>query len=315
MRATTGACAICGSAAAPRIVRDVRDYLTGDRFELAQCRRCGYARTEPVPTDLRRYYPQRYRKFNALGALVLRRLYLRRVDGWLARLPATGVALEIGSGTGWMLGALRARGWRAIGSEREVGAARIARKASGASIFVGDLTAIRPAAGLDLVVMFHVLEHLARPDAALRDAAARLRPGGTLVLGLPNIGSWQARFAGRRWMHLDVPRHLCHFTPRAIERALTDAGFRLERITFASFEHDPLAWVQAALEKLGFEDGIVLKLLFGVSDRQSGPGRTLAALVLAIPLGAIGLVIAMASWRARAGALMEVWATRQPVDL
>ena len=113
-------------------------------------------------------------------------------------------------------------------------------------------------------------------------------------------------------MHLDVPRHLCHFTPRAIDRALTAAGFRLVRINFTSFEHDPLAWVQAALEKLGFEDGIVLKLLFGVRDRRSGPGRTLAALLLAIPLGAIGLVLAMVSWRARSGALMEVWATREP---
>ena len=293
------------------MVRDVRDYLSGDRFELHQCRRCGYARTEPVPRDLGRYYPQRYRRFNAFGAFVLRRLYLRRVDGWLARLPGGGVALEIGSGTGWMLGALRDRGWKAIGSERELGAAVVARVASAAPVFVGDLAAIRPAAGLDLVIMFHVLEHLERPDEALRDVAERLRPGGTLVLGLPNIGSWQARFAGRRWTHLDVPRHLCHFTPRAIEQALTDAGLRLERLTFTSFEHDPLAWVQAALEKLGFEDGIVLKLLFGVRGRRSGAGRTLAAIVLGIPLGAIALGVAMVSWRAQAGALMEVWATRE----
>jgi hypothetical protein len=39
------------------------------------------------------------------------------------------------------------------------------------------------------------------------------------------------------------------------------------------------------------------------------------AFVLAIPLGAIAVVLAMASWRARAGALMQVWATRGPVDL
>jgi len=310
MRATTEVCSICESVGAPRVVRDVRDYLSGDRFELRQCRRCGYARTEPVPTDLGRYYPQRYRRFNALGAFVLRQLYLRRVDSWLARLPARGVAVEIGSGTGWMLGALRARGWKAIGSERELGAAVVARAASAAPVFVGDLAAIRPAAGLDLVIMFHVLEHLERPEEALRDVTARLRPGGTLILGLPNIGSWQARFAGRRWMHLDVPRHLCHFTPRAIELALADAGLRLERLTFTSFEHDPLAWVQAALEKLGFEDGIVLKLLFGMRDRRSGPGHALAAALLSVPLGVISLALAAASWRAGAGALMEVCATR-----
>ena len=307
----TETCAICGNVGAPRILPGVRDHLSGDRFALVQCRRCGFARTDPVPTDLDRYYPERYRRFNAIGAFVLRRLYLRRVTAWLARLPTSGTALEIGAGTGWMLGALRSRGWRAIGSERELRAAAIARDASRAPVFVGDLAAIRRDAGLDLIVMFHVLEHLARPDEALRAAGAVLRQGGTLVLGLPNIGSWQARFAGRRWMHLDVPRHLCHFTPRAIELALRSAGFRLERIAFVSFEHDPLAWVQAGLDRLGFDDGIVLKLLFGVRGRRSGPLRVLAALLLAIPLGAIGLVLAVASWRAGAGALMEVWATRE----
>jgi len=303
-------CEICGDAAAARRIEGVYDHFSGDRFALLQCRRCGYATTDPVPASLDRYYPERYRRFNRFAARILRTLYLARVDGWLRRLPASGVALEIGSGTGWMLGALRARGWRAIGSERELGAAQIAHAASGAPMFVGDLGAVRPTAGLDLVVMFHVLEHLARPEAALRSAAERLRPGGTIVLGLPNIASWQSRCAGRRWMHLDVPRHLCHFTPDAIERALATAGFRLDRITFTSFEHDPLGWVQAALEKLGFEDGIVLKVLFGVRGRRTSAIGTLAAIVLAIPLGGIGLVLAIASWQVGSGALMEVWATR-----
>src|SRR5690242_11388744 len=138
MAAPVGMCAICGTMREPRIVPDVSDYLSGDRFALIQCRACGYARTDPIPDDLARYYPTRYRRFNAVGASVLRRLYLRRVNGWLAHLPATGTAVEIGSGTGWMLGALRARGWRAIGSERELGAAITARDASGAPVFVGD---------------------------------------------------------------------------------------------------------------------------------------------------------------------------------
>ena len=303
-------CEICGEVGAPLRLEGVYDHFSGDRFALSRCRRCGYATTEPIPASLDRYYPARYRRFGPLSARILRSLYAVRVGGWLRRLPAAGVALEIGSGTGWMLGALRSRGWRAIGSEREIGAATIARSASGAPVFVGDLGAVRPGADLDLVVMFHVLEHLARPVEALRSAAAVLRPGGTLVLGLPNLASWQARFAGSRWMHLDVPRHLCHFTPRAIELALAAAGFRLERITFVSFEHDPLAWVQAALEKLGFENGIVLKLLFGIHDRRSGPIQSVAAVLLAVPLGAIGIVLAILSWRAGAGALMEVWATR-----
>ena len=304
------ACAICGAHAEPRLRTRVRDYVTGDDFRLVQCPRCGFAMTDPVPPSLDRYYPPRYRRFNVLATAVLRRLYLRRVAGWRPRLPAHGRALEIGSGTGWMLGALRERGWHAVGSERTVDAAAAARDVARAPVFVGELDAIRAAPVLDLVLMFHVLEHLAEPVSALRAAASWLRPGGVLVLGLPNIASWQARAAGAGWMHLDVPRHLCHFSPDAIERALTASGLRLTHVDFRSLEHDPLGWVQAALDRLGFEQGILLKLLMGTGKRSSGPAATLAVIVLLPVLSAIGLALALVSWRARAGAVMEVWAVR-----
>ena len=267
--------------------------------------------TDPVPLSMDAYYPPRYRRFNALAAFVLRRLYLRRVDGWHARLPNAGVALELGSGTGWMLRALRQRGWLAIGSERTVTAAAAARDGAGAPLFVGDLSAIRDEPVLDLVIMFHVLEHLADPLSALGAVARRVKPGGTLILGIPNIASWQARLTGRSWMHLEVPRHLCHFSPDAIERALASAGFRTTRIDFRSFEHDPFGWVQSTLDRLGFEQSLLVKVLARMDGRRSGFLATLAAVLLAIPLGAIGLVLALASWRAGAGAVMEVWATRE----
>jgi SAM-dependent methyltransferase len=266
--------------------------------------------TDPVPISLDRYYPPRYRRFNAVAAFVLRRLYLRRVDGWLARLPKTGVALELGSGTGWMLRALRERGWLAVGSERTVAVAAAARDAAGVPMFVGDLDAIRDEPLLDLVVMFHVLEHLADPVAELRAIAGRVKPGGTLILGVPNIASWQARVVGSRWMHLDAPRHLCHFSPDAIERALRASGFRIARVNFRSFEHDPVGWVQGGLDRLGFEQGLLVKLLARM-ERRSGPLAALAAVLLAVPLGALGLVLALASWRSGAGAVMEVWAVRE----
>jgi SAM-dependent methyltransferase len=304
-------CVACGSRDAPREQPGVRDYITGESFTLMHCRRCGFAATDPVPASLDRYYPPRYRRFNALAARALHRLYLRRVDGWLARLPRSGLALEIGAGTGWMLRALRDRGWRAIGSERALPAAAAARSTSGAPMFVGGLDAIRAAPVLDLVVMFHVLEHLADPRTTLHAAAARLRPGGTLVLGLPNIGSWQSRLMGRYWMHLDVPRHLVHFTPQALELALRASGFRMTRVDFQSFEHDPFGWVQSALDRVGFEQGLLIKRLTGMRERRSGLAATIGAVLLALPLGVVGLLAAVASWRAGAGAVMEVWAVRE----
>jgi len=112
-------------------------------------------------------------------------------------------------------------------------------------------------------------------------------------------------------MHLDVPRHLVHFSPDAIERALRASGFRVARVNFRSFEHDPVGWVQGGLDRLGFEQGFLLKLLARMPERHSGLPATVGAVLLTVPLAALGLVLAVASWRAGAGAVMEVWAVRE----
>lgn len=304
----TDPCELCGEIDR-WILEDVPDRVTGEHFGVVRCRRCGFGRTDPVPGSLDRYYPARYRRFGRLGAALLHRMYLRRVDRWLAGLPPSGLALEVGAGTGWMLRVLRERGWRALGSERTAEAASRVRSAAGVPVFVGGIGAVRETPLLDLVVMFHVLEHLSDPLDQLSQTARRLKPGGTLVLGLPNIASWQSRLFGRDWLHLDVPRHLCHFSPDSIERALTLAGLRLTRIDFRSPEHDPLGWTQSALDRLGFEKHILLRIL-AREERRSGPVEVIAALALSVPLTAIGAILAIASWAARRGAVMEVWAAR-----
>jgi len=279
-------------------------------FRLLRCAACGFTRTDPVPPSLDPYYPERYRRYGRLSSLVLRSLFRRRVAAWLARLPSRGRALELGSGTGWMLEALRAAGWDAAGTERTADAARIAADASGADVRVGGLEAFPAEPVFDLVVMFHVLEHLAEPMAALVAAAERLRPGGVLLLGLPNIASWQSRATGRHWMHLDVPRHLVHFSPRTIALAARHAGLRVESIGFRSYEHDPLGWVQSWLNVLGFEQDLILKRLTGLPV-TSGAAPTAAALLLAIPLGFVAWPFAILSLASGHGATMEVRAVRE----
>jgi len=301
-------CRICASARL-RTIPGASDHLTGERFDVVRCGDCGFGVTVPIPGDMERFYPSGYRRFGRLASLTLRALYRARTAGWASRLGTPGRVLELGAGTGWMLASLRERGWRATGTERSVASAHVARATAGAPVFVGELAALRQEPLFDLVIMFHVLEHLADPQAALAAAALRLRPGGTLVLGLPNGASWQAQLAGSRWLHLDVPRHLVHFSVESIRLALEEAGLRVVRVDFRSPEHDPLAWVQLALERLGSEQGLLLKLLAGL-PRRSGRLAAAAALGLAALLAPFAMAISATSWIAGRGAVMEVWAIR-----
>jgi SAM-dependent methyltransferase len=78
----------------------------------------------------------------------------------------------------------------------------------------------------DVVVFWHVLEHLADPGAALECARRWLASRGCLLVGVPNLDSLQADLGRDRWFHLERQRHLVHFTPRGLERLLERSGFR-----------------------------------------------------------------------------------------
>jgi len=99
------------------------------------------------------------------------------------------------------------------------------------------------------VSCWHVLEHLDDPAAALERIAGWLRPDGALLLGVPNLDSWQAAIAGGRWLHLDVPRHRHHFTPPGVRALLERGGFTITAVHQVLVEHNLFGMWQSWLDR------------------------------------------------------------------
>jgi hypothetical protein len=156
--------------------------------------------------------------------------------------------------------------------------------------------------------MWHVLEHLTDPLAAIQRARTLLTDDGRLLISVPNLASLQARLFGPDWLHLDLPRHLFHFTPRSLERLLERSGFRVERIDTFAPEMEVLGFVQSTMNRLGAEENVALRFL--KNDPTASGGQALAALVG----GALVLPVAVA-WSGIApllgtGASVQVLARR-----
>jgi 2-polyprenyl-3-methyl-5-hydroxy-6-metoxy-1,4-benzoquinol methylase len=138
-----------------------------------------------------------------------------------------GSLLDVGCGGGAFLDTMKQLGWRTCGvdpSPRAVDVARI----KGHDVRLASAEDLPFAGGrFDLVQLNHVLEHTHSPRRALENARRELRPGGRLVLAVPNIGGVQARLFGRYWSGLDVPRHLYQFDARSLRRCLAEVGFRV----------------------------------------------------------------------------------------
>jgi predicted SAM-dependent methyltransferase len=78
---------------------------------------------------------------------------------------------------------------------------------------------------LGCVSMWHVLEHVYPLEERLQQFHKKLKPGGTIIVALPNMYSYDARKYHRYWAAYDVPRHIHHFTPDTVFRLMNRSGF------------------------------------------------------------------------------------------
>jgi len=144
--------------------------------------------------------------------------------------PAKSVRiLEVGCSTGRLL--LRIHRDYGVPLENLCGveidrqAAERARSAGVGSVSESGLDETSFSRQFDRIVFWHALEHLHRINEALDRARELLKPGGQLVIAVPNLQSDDARRYGPNWIALDAPRHLYHFTPETLGKLLEKHGF------------------------------------------------------------------------------------------
>ena len=85
----------------------------------------------------------------------------------------------------------------------------------------------------DLLVLRHSLEHTNDPVAMLKNLGELLRPGGKIMIEVPNRRSPFARIFGKHYHLWYVPYHRVHFSRQSLEMVVRRAGFHDIRISGA----------------------------------------------------------------------------------
>jgi SAM-dependent methyltransferase len=278
--------------------------------ELTRCDSCATALTGgPLPAELYEtgaYSPGSPRLY-ALVRPLLAAFDRQRLALIRPLMPPPARLLDVGAGRGRFVASARRAGYQATGLEPSLRGVRAAA-AGGIELAHAGIEQAEVAPGsLDVVSLWHVLEHLGDPAAALRQVAGWLGPTGVLLVGVPNLDSLQARLGGERWFHLDAPRHRVHFTPRGLEALLRSRGFAVVRTHHLLAEHNPFGMWQSLVSRLTRQPSYVYNLLKRNAPVWSGD---LAISVAALPLVPVAALLELAAGAAGRGGTIAVLARR-----
>ena len=250
-------CLFCGSS------NHVLRFRASDRWHevegsycVCQCLDCGLLFLDPQPSEdlLAAHYPSTYYSlqdnlpdqerderlyevfygskpniFEKAGSLPYKPV-LRTLVG-----DAGQRMLDVGCGAGHFLSIVKkVRGMEAFGVEPYPFNRSLADKEN-LNIYNGSLPdAAFPADFFDVVTLNHVFEHMANPRSTLCELKRILKPGGSLVIGVPQSSCLLYWLFGRCWKQLDVPRHLFIPSSKNLKNLVEDAGFHVKRIRYNS---------------------------------------------------------------------------------
>jgi len=204
---------------------ETQDFLiTHKKFSLLIDKEWQMLLTHPVPEDLTIYYDsEQYKPHHHTSKSLIDRLYnFIRNRNYTYKLnimkqyfPEGNSVLDYGTATGEFLYYLQQKSFEVSGVEPNKNAREQANKLldNKVTVSIDDIHT-----KFDFITLWHVLEHVPNPGELINNLRQRLNPGGIILIAVPNFLSDDAQHYREYWAAYDVPRHLWHFSPFAMQQ-------------------------------------------------------------------------------------------------
>lgn len=211
-------------------------YIKGG-LPIAQCLQCGLVYANPRLTKdeiWKRYSPTYFwdeymPAHHADDGVYRGDIHRKRAQSILSLLQPhklQGKLLEVGCAAGFFLKVAKEDGWDVTGIEIMSPAVKYGQETLELDIHEGTLMDVSlPDASFDVVVLIETVEHLLDPLANLELVFSLLRPGGVVLVAVPNQDSIMRSVLGSDWSVLSPAEHLYYFTESTMSQLLEKAGF------------------------------------------------------------------------------------------
>ena len=222
-----------------KIYLTVKDYaVSKETFGLYRDEKSDMLITFPQPklSELHQYYESdnyishtdgRKSLFERLYQFVKKFALQRKLKIINKLHPGKGKLLDIGAGTGDFLAVSKGDGWEITGIEPSQKARTIAE---GKGISFASDSQLLESGSFDVITLWHVLEHVPDLEKQIKELKRLIKPDGTIVVAVPNFRSYDAKYYRHFWAGFDVPRHLWHFSKKAIKQLFSREHFKIDTI-------------------------------------------------------------------------------------
>ncbi len=253
-------CVACGADDPRPLLRSPVQMLDGraESFAWATCGQCGQVYLNPrVPAVQIGEYYQNYLPHRGSAAwgrwafladydqVRLDRARLRTVQR-TGPLTRSSSLLDVGCGRPTFLARVyRDTGARSVGVDFDANGWTVpSEQWKGLSLHEGELDVVAPLAPFDVITMWHALEHLYDPGAALRRLRTMVTPTTRLIIEVPDYDSLTRRHHGNRWAGFHTPRHTAAYTPVSLRRLVERNGWRVtEQYQYGTLHPHVIHWL------------------------------------------------------------------------
>ncbi len=253
-------------------------------YRVVRCNKDGMVRSTPIMAQegLARLYQESHFTYKE-ETDSLARTYVRALMPALIAIGKEGRILEIGCGNGFVLSALRAKGYSQVFGVEPGREAFESADPKLKGCIRNDM--LRPglfeAGTFDLIAFFQVLDHIADPNAFLMVCRALLKPGGYIVAFQHNVSGWSHALLRERCPIIDV-EHTHLYDPKTGGALFTKNGFNLIAVTspanLVSLRH--LVWLSP----------LPARLKHALITSKNGLLRCILSLTLWLKLGNVQIL-------------------------